>query len=81
MIQDGTKRPVDRTLRLAGWMLISEAPLMDRQFRPSHIIGRTVLGTEVEAWYRADGDYEDRWTDARGVACYNLTHFKRSAKA
>lgn len=88
MIRDGVDR---RQSAIQGWMPIDEAPLgrrvtVDRDFpdtfwaHPRRILGLTRDGRSVYAYYRADGDYVDRWTDRSGTVVYDLTHYRLPGK-
>lgn len=87
MIRDGVDQ---RVSAIQGWQPIQDAPLgrrvlVDRDFPdtfraiPRRIYGLTRDGRAVYAWYRADGDYVDRWTDRSGTVVFDLTHFRLTA--
>ena len=87
MIRDGVDRrqsaiqgwmPIDEVLFTSSWALLNDHG--EFWVRPKRILGLTRDGRSVYAYYRADGDYIDRWTDRSGTVVYDLTHYRLPGK-
>ena len=87
MIRDGVDRrqsaihgwmPIDEVLFASSWALLDDRG--EFWVRPKRILGLTRDGRSVYAYYRADGDYVDRWTDRTGTVVYELTHYRLPGK-
>lgn len=88
MMKDGVEH---RKSAIQGWAPIEEALLsgiwtMSGEYsgevwvKPKRILGMCRDGRSVHAYYRADGDYVDRWTDRSGRVVYDLTHYRLPGK-
>jgi len=75
MIRDGVDlngwQPIDTASIAEGWWE-SGTLCVD----PVVIEGMTTCGVVVEAFYWADGDYEDRWCDITGQIEYKLAYWR-----
>ena len=67
--------PVDQAMLATGrWC--PDAPLRAITADPIMVEGVTTSGKIVDAFYFADGLYNDRWCDPSGSIEYRLTHVR-----